>query len=81
MWIGGSGGLSVFRGGRVATVDAGRELAGSRVLAIMEDQRGYFWLTVYRGVIRVPKQEIVAALASRTHRRCQRRAPPRDRAH
>ena len=68
VWIGGSGGLSRFADGRVVTVNHDNGLPGNRVSAIVDDEEGYVWLSVDRGLVRLNRHELDAEAATRGRR-------------
>jgi signal transduction histidine kinase len=62
IWIGGSGGLSRFAGGRVATLTRANGLPADRVWAVVEDETRHLWLSMDRGIVRVERPEIERAM-------------------
>ena len=68
IWIGGSGGLSRFQQGRVATLTPANGLPAGRVWAVVEDLRGRLWLNMERGLVRLDRGELELAFADPAHR-------------
>jgi signal transduction histidine kinase/ligand-binding sensor domain-containing protein len=68
IWIGGSGGLSRFAGGRMATLGPANGLPEGRVWAIVEDLQGRVWLSMDRGLVRLARDELDKAFASPSYR-------------
>jgi signal transduction histidine kinase/ligand-binding sensor domain-containing protein len=68
IWIGGSGGLSRFQHGRVATVGAASGLPGVRVWSVVEDLQRRLWLSVDRGLVRVERDELNRGFDDPAHR-------------
>ena len=68
IWIGGSGGLSRFRDGRVATLTQANGLPAGRVWAVVEDLQGRVWLNMERGLVRLERDQMEQAFADGGHR-------------
>ena len=68
IWIGGSGGLSRFQHGRVATLTQANGLPAGRVWAVVEDLQGRMWLNMERGLVRLERGELEQAFADAAHR-------------
>ena len=64
----GSGGLSRFQHGRVATLTQANGLPGGRVWAVVEDLQGRLWLNMERGLVRLERGELEQAFADPAHR-------------
>jgi signal transduction histidine kinase/ligand-binding sensor domain-containing protein len=68
IWFGGTGGLSRFAQDRIVTVGRQNGLPGNGVLSIVEDDDGYLWLSIDRGLVRVDREEFAKASADAGHR-------------
>ncbi len=68
VWIGGSGGLSRYADGRVATLTRANGLPQDRVWTIVEDNGGRLWLNTDRGLVLLEHAEIDKALSNRSYR-------------
>ncbi len=64
----GDHGLTRFAGGRVTRIARPEGLSDDTVFTIVDDRRGYLWMTSNRGVFRVSRED-VARLASGKSRR------------
>ena len=68
VWAAGSSGISLITDRGCATVDKASGLPSGRVWSAAEDRQGYFWLSVDRGLVRVKRTDLVAAVSDRAHR-------------
>jgi signal transduction histidine kinase/ligand-binding sensor domain-containing protein len=68
VWFGGTGGLSRFEHDRITTVGRPSGLPGNGVLSIVDDDDGYLWLSIDRGLVRLSREEYGKASAAATHR-------------
>jgi len=61
MWLGTiGGGLLRWKNGAVSRIDVDDGLASPNIHGIVDDQRGYFWMSSNRGVMRVAQAELEA---------------------
>ena len=68
IWISGTGGVTRFAAGHATTIDEQGGLPANRVWSVVDDNDGYLWLSVDRGLIRVSREELRDAAAERSHR-------------
>ena len=68
LWVAGHLGVSRVANETVVTINRDNGLPANRVWSIVEDDEGYLWLSVDRGLLRVSRDEIAAVLANRAHR-------------
>src|SRR4029450_5798756 len=68
VWFGGTGGLSRFEHDRVTTVGRTSGLPGNGILSIVDDDDGYLWLSIDRGLVRLSREEFSKASAATVHR-------------
>jgi signal transduction histidine kinase/ligand-binding sensor domain-containing protein len=68
VWIGGSGGLSRFAHGRLVTINHTNGLPGQRVPSIVDDEAGFLWLSMDRGLVRLSRHEFEKAAGNVDHR-------------
>src|SRR5262249_53665690 len=68
IWIGGSGGLGRFANGPGLTINPPSGLPGNRVSSIVDDDDGYLWLSVDRGLVRLSQSEFERAANNPSHR-------------
>lgn len=68
IWAAGHAGISRITDGRVATLTRENGLPASRVWSIVEDDDGYLWLSVDRGLVRVRRDELAKAATTPSHR-------------
>ncbi len=68
IWFGGTGGLSRFAQDRIVTVGRQNGLPGNGVLSIVEDDDGYLWLSIDRGLVRLDRAEFAKASSDPGHR-------------
>jgi ligand-binding sensor domain-containing protein/signal transduction histidine kinase len=60
-WIGtDNGGLVRYRDGRFTAYTTKQGLFNDRVLEILEDDHGFLWMTCYKGIFRVRREELDA---------------------
>jgi signal transduction histidine kinase/streptogramin lyase len=68
IWFGGDGGLTRFATGVFTTLPASAATPVHRITGIVDDEDGALWLAVEAaGILRLSRDEIAKALASRTH--------------
>ncbi|HEY6508364.1 MAG TPA: two-component regulator propeller domain-containing protein, partial [Vicinamibacterales bacterium] len=63
VWIAASDGLSRYDGRGIATVNGAQGLPGDRVWSIVEDATRQLWLSVDRGLVRLARTDLDAAMA------------------
>jgi ligand-binding sensor domain-containing protein/two-component sensor histidine kinase len=66
LWFGTKGGLSCWQDGRFASLTSTNGLFNDEVYEIAEDDVGYFWLSCRRGIFRVSRAELDAAIRGET---------------
>jgi signal transduction histidine kinase/ligand-binding sensor domain-containing protein len=64
VWVGGSGGLLRYAGGRATTLNERQGLPGNRVWSILNDGAGYLWLSMDAGLVRISLKELERTNAS-----------------
>ena len=78
IWLGTSEGLSRFADGRITSVSSTHGLPGKRVWSIVEDATGDLWLSLDRGIVRLSRDDIAAAMASPSGRMLYQMYDPKD---
>jgi signal transduction histidine kinase/ligand-binding sensor domain-containing protein len=68
LWSFGSSGISLITNRGCATIDKASGLPPGRVWSAVEDDQGYFWLSMDRGLVRIRRDELLAATADRSQR-------------
>jgi len=68
LWTAGSAGLSLVTDGGAVTIDTANGLPASRIWAVVQDDEGYFWLSLDRGLLRARRDDLVKATADPSHR-------------
>ena len=68
LWAAGSNGLSLITDRGAVTLDNASGLPASRVWSVVEDNQGYFWLSLDRGLLRVKRDDLVRATSDRAYR-------------
>jgi ligand-binding sensor domain-containing protein len=68
LFVGGANGLALIRGGNSQMLRFEDALAGRGISGLFEAANGDLWLNSLNGVIRVPSEEIDAAIKSSDHR-------------
>ena len=64
LWVATDGGLSYFDNGRIATLTSRNGLPCDAVFWIVEDDTKSFWLNMSCGLVRIPRDELVARVAT-----------------
>jgi signal transduction histidine kinase/ligand-binding sensor domain-containing protein len=78
MWIAASDGLGRRMGRGIATINSRQGLPGDRVWSAVEDAQGYLWLSMDRGLVRVSRADLDAAVAHPAKRMRYRLYEPSD---
>jgi signal transduction histidine kinase len=68
IWIGSSGGLSLFDGGRFVTLGAQSGVPVQNITAIAEDHAGHLWITVKAGLVRLTRDEFLKGIRDPAYR-------------
>ncbi len=66
LWIGTKGGLSCLQGERFVSLTSTNGLFNDEIYEIAEDDLGYFWMSCRRGIFRVSRSELLAAVRGET---------------
>ena len=62
----------------MTSVGSAQGLPGNRVWSLLEDSAGDFWLSLDRGIVRLPRPDIDRAMADPTHRMHYQMYDPKD---
>ncbi len=69
IWLGTSaGGLNRLKDGKLTACSQKDGLSGNRILEIVEDDFGFFWMSSLKGISRVSKQQVNDFLDGKTNR-------------
>jgi ligand-binding sensor domain-containing protein/signal transduction histidine kinase len=66
LWFGTKGGLSCWQGERFVSLASTNGLFNDEIYEIAEDDLGYFWMSCRRGIFRVSRAELDAAVRGQT---------------
>ncbi len=64
VWLGATGGLSRYQGGRLLTLHRTEGFPVESVSSIVEDEEGFLWLGVASGILRIDREEFERAAGS-----------------